>query len=72
MNNSSLLKTASNYDNSPFVPPSKVEPDTITYSAQFYAKHHIPSLQYRPGNNTTNSELYHKYKTNYNLLCYNL
>jgi|688.fasta_scaffold734856_2 hypothetical protein len=70
MNNSSLLINASIYDNSPFVTPSKIEPDTIAYSSQFYAKNHIPSSQERPGNNSINKEVYIKYKPNYNLYCY--
>jgi len=36
----------------------------------FYAKHHIPAIQERPGNNTINKDIYHKYKNDYNLFCY--
>lgn len=47
-----------------------VEPDTIAFSSKFYAKHHIPSYQERPGNNTINANVYNKYKPEYNLYCY--
>jgi len=70
MNNSSLLNNASPYDKTPFISPPKVEPDTFAYSSQFYAKHHIPSSQERPGNNTIKSSIYEKYRPNYNLFCY--
>lgn len=49
-----------------------VNPDAISYSAQFYANHHIPSYN-RPGNNTIVTDLYKKYdKTddNYNFSCH--
>lgn len=70
MNKSILLKNASIYDNSPLMTPEKIEPDTIAYSSQFYAKNHIPSSQERPGNNSINPVIYDKYKPNYNLYCY--
>lgn len=70
MNNSTLLMNASPYDNSPFIPPPRIEPDTIAYSSQFYAKTHIPSSQERIGNNSINPQIYQKYKTEYNLFCY--
>ena len=70
MNNSTLLINASKYDNTPLTTPIKIEPDTIAYSSQFYAKNHIPSSQERPGNNSINPEIYKKYKPNYNLYCY--
>jgi len=70
MNNSTLLINASVYDNTPFKTPEKIEPDTIAYSSQFYAKNHIPSSQERPGNNSINPQIYQKYKSNYNLYCY--
>lgn len=47
-----------------------VEPDTIAFSSKFYAKHHIPSYQERPGNNTINANIYNKYKPEYNLYCH--
>ena len=37
-----------------------VEPDAVSYSAVFYANHHIPSYN-RPGNNTVKTDLYKKY-----------
>jgi hypothetical protein len=70
MNNSTLLINASKYDNTPFTTPKRIEPDTIAYSSQFYAKNHIPSSQERPGNNSINSQVYQKYKPDYNLYCY--
>lgn len=70
MNKSSLLDNASPYDNTPFTPPSRIEPDTFAYSAQFYAKNHIPSSRERLGNNTINPQIYQKYKPEYNLYCY--
>jgi hypothetical protein len=70
MNNSTLLINASSYDNTPLITPKRIEPDTYSYSSQFYAKHHIPSSQERPGNNSINPEIYQKYKPNYNLFCY--
>jgi hypothetical protein len=70
MNNSTLLINASKYDNTPLITPERIEPDTYSYSAQFYAKNHIPSSQERPGNNSINSQIYQKYKPNYNLYCY--
>lgn len=69
MNNSSLVANSSIYDNSPFV-KTKIEPDTVAYSSQFYAKNHIPSLQERPGNNTIATSIYEKYRPEYNLYCY--
>jgi len=70
MNNSSIAFNAMPYDNSP-VSKTHIEPDAIAYTSQFYAKHHIPAIQERPGNNTINKDIYHKYKTDYNLFCYN-
>lgn len=69
MNNSTLAMNSSEYDNSPYN-KEHVQPDTIIYSSYFYAKNHIPSLQERPGNNTINKDVYKKYKTDYNLYCY--
>lgn len=49
-----------------------IEPDAVSFSAQFYASHHIPSYN-RPGNNTVNTELYKKYdltNDNYNFSCH--
>lgn len=69
MNNSSIALNAMPYDNSPVV-KTHLEPDAIAYSSQFYAKHHIPAIQERPGNNTINKDIYHKYKNDYNLFCY--
>jgi hypothetical protein len=69
MNNSSIAKNASLYDNSEYI-KEHTEPDTFAYSSKFYAKNHIPSAQERPGNNTINVELYKKYKPEYNLFCY--
>jgi len=69
MNTSSIAKNASEYDNTPTI-KTHIEPDTIAYSSQFYAKHHIPSIQERPGNNTINKEIYTKFKPDYNLFCY--
>ena len=51
MNNSSIAINAMPYDNSPVI-KSHIEPDAIAYTSQFYAKHHIPAIQERPGNNT--------------------
>jgi len=69
MNTSSIAKNASAYDNTPSK-KTHIEPDTIAYSSQFYAKYHIPSLQERPGNNTISAEIYTKFKPEYNLFCY--
>jgi hypothetical protein len=69
MNNSSLVANSSVYDNSPYE-KLKIEPDTVAYSSQFYAKNHIPSLQERPGNNTIATSIYEKYRPEYNLYCY--
>ena len=69
MNNSSIAINAMPYDNSP-VTKTHIEPDAIAYTSQFYAKHHIPSSQERPGNNSINPQIYQKYKPNYNLYCY--
>jgi hypothetical protein len=49
-----------------------IEPDAVSFSAQFYASHHIPSYN-RPGNNTVDTELYKKYNLtddNYNFSCH--
>jgi hypothetical protein len=70
MNNSTLLINASTYDNSTFKTPPRIEPDTFAYSSQFYAKDNIPSADERPGNNSINPQIYHKYKPDYNLYCY--
>ena len=70
MNNSSIALNAMYYDNSPII-KTHIEPDAIAYCSQFYAKHHIPAIQERPGNNTINKDIYHKYKIDYNLFCYN-
>jgi len=67
--NKSFIDNASPYTKG-VVLVEKVEPDTIAFSSKFYAKHHIPSYQERPGNNTINSEIYNKYKPEYNLYCY--
>jgi hypothetical protein len=72
MNNSSIALNASVYDNSTFIPPQKIEPDTISYSSQFYAKNHIPSFQERPGNNTINTHLLSKFNPDYCQLNNNL
>lgn len=69
MNNSSIALNAMPYDNSP-IEKTKIEPDAIAYSSQFYAKHHIPAIQERPGNNTINKDVYQKYNQTYNLFCY--
>jgi len=69
MNNSSIAFNASPFDNNPYS-KEHVEPDTIAYSSKFYAKHHIPSIQERPGNNTINQDIYQKYKPEYNFFCY--
>jgi hypothetical protein len=48
----------------------KIPPDAVSYAAQFYAPHHIPSYE-RPGNNTIKSNLYKQYMSgNYNFECY--
>ncbi len=67
--NKSFIDNASSYKKGN-VEKEKVEPDTIAFSSKFYAKHHIPSYQERPGNNTINSDIYNKYKPEYNLYCY--
>jgi hypothetical protein len=49
-----------------------IEPDALEYSKFFYAKHHIPGIQNRPGNNSYPSNAIYKiYLDNYNLQCYN-
>lgn len=66
----SIIDNVSLYDDSPYI-PIRVEPDTLTYSSQFYAKHHIPSYQLRPGNNTLANDMYIRYNDNtLNLYCY--
>lgn len=67
--NKSIADNAISYTKGEVV-PEKVEPDTIAYSSKFYAKHHIPSYQERPGNNTINTEIYNKYNPDFNLYCY--
>jgi hypothetical protein len=67
--NKSIADNAMSYTKGE-VTVEKVEPDTIAYSSKFYAKHHIPSYQERPGNNTINNEIYNKYKPDFNLYCY--
>lgn len=47
----------------------KVNPDAVSYAAQFYAPHHIPSYN-RPGNNTLDTNLYSQNNANYNFKCY--
>ena len=69
MNRSSIAYNASPYSKGE-VKGVAMEPDTIAFSSQFYAKNHIPSYQERPGNNTLSQEIYHKYKPEYNLYCY--
>jgi hypothetical protein len=69
MNNSSIAINAMPYDNSPVI-KTHVEPDAIAYTSYFYAKNHIPAIQERPGNNTINKEVFHKYNIDYNLFCY--
>ena len=68
MNRSSIAENASLYDKTPYK-ADHIEPDTISYSAKFYAKTHIPSLQNRHGNNTINDTVYTKYSPEYNLYC---
>lgn len=63
--NKSIAYNASSYDNSPFVPPQKQTPDTISYSSQFYAKNHMPSFEERPGNNTIDTHLLSKFNPDY-------
>jgi len=67
----SLADTASPYNKKEEYLIHAPEPDTIAFSSYYYANNHIPSYQNRPGNNTLNKELYHKYKPEYNLYCYN-
>lgn len=67
--NKSIADNATSYTKG-VVQKENVEPDTIAFSSKFYAKHHIPSYQERPGNNTINSDIYNKYKPEYNLYCY--
>jgi len=69
MNNSSIALNASPYENTPYT-KEHIEPDAIAYCSHFYAKHHIPAIQERPGNNTINNKIYEKYKPEYNLYCY--
>ena len=69
MDRSSIAYNASPYSKGE-VKGVAMEPDTIAFSSQFYAKNHIPSYQERPGNNTLSQEIYHKYKPEYNLYCY--
>lgn len=69
MDKSSIAYNASPYKKGDVI-KENVEPDTIAYSSKFYARHHIPSYQNRPGNNTINEVIYQKYKPNYNLYCY--
>ena len=48
-------------------------PDAAVFSSFFYAKHHIPSAQNRPGNNSLlPNEIIQKYNNDkYNIDCYN-
>jgi len=49
-----------------------IEPDALAYSKYFYAKHHIPGIQNRPGNNSyPSTDVYKQYLDNYNLQCHN-
>ena len=59
--NKSIADNATSYTKG-VVQKENVEPDTIAFSSKFYAKHHIPSYQERPGNNSINPEIYQKYK----------
>lgn len=48
----------------------KVNPDAVSYAAEFYAKHHIPGGN-RPGNNNLENDFYQYYdNTSYNFQCY--
>lgn len=47
----------------------RIEPDAAAYSAQFYAKHHIPSYN-RPGNNHVQADIFNTYNHDYNISCY--
>ena len=74
MNNSSIAENASPFNKRDIIKKTVVEPDTVTYSANFYAPHHMPSYQERPGNNTLKGSIYAAYKPKdayYNLSCYN-
>jgi hypothetical protein len=75
MNKSSIADNASPFNKRDVITKTVVEPDTVTYSSNFYAPHHMPSYQERPGNNTLKTSIYSTYKaqdTYYNLSCYNM
>lgn len=76
MNKSSIADNASPFNKRDVITKTVVEPDTVTYSSNFYAPHHMPSYQERPGNNTLKTSIYSTYKPIdnlfYNLSCYNM
>jgi hypothetical protein len=49
--------------------PKRIEPDAVAYSAEFYAKNHIPT-SIRQGNNTIKNNPYKFVNTQYNMMCY--
>ncbi len=63
MNRSSIADNAGFYNKKIPIQKTQVEPDAVAYSSQFYAPHHIPSYQERPGNNTIKQEVYARYVT---------
>lgn len=57
----SIADNASFYDKRQPFEKTVTEPDAVAFSANFYASHHIPSYQERPGNNTIKPNYYTKY-----------
>lgn len=61
MNRTSIADNASPYNKKNAIVKTQAEPDAIVYSSFFYAPHHVPSYQERPGNNTIKTEVYTRY-----------
>jgi len=57
----SIADNACSYNKRQPFTKTVTEPDAALYSAYFFAPHHIPSYQERPGNNTIKPNFYTKY-----------